>query len=78
MPSSPITTGCHSMKCQRGGQSDHPSRLSWRALSVSTVDSPAFSFSGSLDLAMVTERGRTTHENTIDDEQAVTGLALTR
>lgn len=77
VPGSPITTGCLSMKCQRG-QSDHPSRMSWRALSVSTVDSLAFSFSGSLDLAMVTERGHTTHQNTIDDEQAVPGLTLTQ
>lgn len=79
VPGSPITTGCRSMKCQTRGQSDHPSRLSWRTPSVSTVDLLclfAFFFFGSLDLARVTERGHTTHQNTIDDDQAVPGLTL--
>lgn len=48
-----------------------PQQVVWAYAACSAEDSPAFSFFGSLDLAVVTEGGRTAHENTIDDEQAL-------
>lgn len=51
------TTGCLTMKCQRRGQSNHPSRSPWHVPSLSTVDSLVLSFSGSLPFATGTERG---------------------
>lgn len=45
------TTGCLTLKCQRRGQSNHPSRSPWHMPSLSTVDSLVLSFSGSLPFA---------------------------
>lgn len=60
------TTVCLAVKCQRRGQSNHPSRSPWHMPSVSTTDSLVLSFSGSLHGDRKRTRMSMQQQNTVD------------